>query len=238
MTAKRKVELSVVVPLPVSVVDNPASAFSPLGTQTPLARIVRSLLEAVAGPGRIVIAAASSLVADVRSALASADLSAVSVEAVGGAVSRADCLGAALEYLRAAPFSTTHVLVHDISSPLVSADLARRVIEGMHRGGTVVMPALAVTDSVKAVDVHGAVTASLDRSVLRAIQFPRGFAVDALARLLERSASEEFDEISSAVDSGMPVMFVDGDPAAFRAELPRDTEFVEAIISSRAADHG
>jgi 2-C-methyl-D-erythritol 4-phosphate cytidylyltransferase len=227
------VDVSVVVPLPISVTDNTSAAFLPLVTQPPLVRIVRTLLDAVAEPARIVVAAAEPLIDDVRAALASEGLASVSVAAVAGLASRADCLGAALEYLRQASFSTTHVLVHDISSPLASAEVAQRVIEGMQGGGTVVMPELAVTDSVKAVDVHGSVTATVDRSVLRAIQFPRGFAVDALARLLAQRQADDFDEIAAAIGAAAPITFVDGDPDALRAELPRDTEFFEAIIASR-----
>ena len=181
---------------------------------------MRTLLDAVAEPGRIVVAAAEPLVDDVRAALASEELASVSVAAVAGSASRADCLGAALEYLRQASFSTTHVLVHDISSPLASADVAQRVIAGMRGGGTVVMPELAVTDSVKAVDAHGSVTATVDRSVLRAIQFPRGFAIDTLAGLLAHRTSDDFDEIAVAIGAVAPITFVDGDPDAFRAELP------------------
>ena len=95
------------------------------------------------------------------------------------------------------------MLVHDISSPLVSADVAQRVVAGMRGGGTVVMPELAVTDSVKAVDVHGSVTATVDRSVLRAIQFPRGFAIDALAGLLAQRTSDDFDEIAVAIGAAV-----------------------------------
>ncbi|ORB65671.1 IspD/TarI family cytidylyltransferase [Mycolicibacterium tusciae] len=226
-------ELSAVVPLPVSVVDNPAAAFLSVGTEPPLARLVRSMLGTVEEPSRTVIATAASLVGDVRSALASEDLSAVHVEPVGGSARRADCLGVALEYLRRASFSTSHVLVHDIASPLAPADLAARVVEAMRGGGTVVMPALAVTDSVKTIDRHGSITATVDRSVLRAVQYPRGFTVDALAGLLERGASEDFDEIAVANDAAVPVTFVEGDPDAFRAELPEDAEFVEAILASR-----
>lgn len=222
------------MPLPVSVADNPAAAFLPLATQPPLTRIVRSTLDVVAEPGRIVVAVAASLVADVPTALES--VGSVSVVAVSGAAHRADCLGAALEHLRRASFSTSHVLVHDISSPLVSADLAERVVEGLRGGDTVVMPALAVTDSVKAVDVNGSITATVDRSVLRAVQYPRGFTIDALAALLERGASGGFDEVAVAIDAAVPVTFVDGDPDAFRTELPRDAEFVEAIIASRRAE--
>jgi 2-C-methyl-D-erythritol 4-phosphate cytidylyltransferase len=227
------VELSVVVPLPDSVASNPAAAFLPLATQPPLARIVRSMLGAVAEPDRVIVAAAVSLAADVRTALASEDLADVCVEPVGGLAQRADCLGAALEYLRRASFSTSHVLVHDIASPLAPANLVARVVEGMRAGGAVVMPALAVTDSVKAVDGSGSITATVDRSVLRAVQYPRGFTVDALAGLLERGASEDFDEIAAANDAAVPVTFVEGDPDAFRAELPEDAEFVEAILASR-----
>lgn len=223
------------MPLPVSVVDNPAAAFLSVGTEPPLARIVRSMLDTVAEPSRTVIATAASLVGEVRTTLASQDLAAVGVAAVGGLAHRADCLGAALEYLRRAAFSTSHVLVYDIASPLAPADLAARVVEGMRCGGTVVMPALAVTDSVKAVDRHGSITATVDRSVLRAVQYPRGFTVDALAGLLERGASADFDEIAVAIDAAVPVTFVDGDPDAFRAELPEDAEFVEAIIASRTS---
>ena len=223
------------MPLPDSVASNPAAVFLPLGTQPPLARIVRSILGAVAEPGRVIVAAAASLAGDVRTALASEDLSAVRVEPVGGLARRADCLGAALEYLRRASFSTSHVLVHDIASPLAPADLAARVTEGMRGGGTVVMPALAVTDSVKTIDRDGSITATVDRSVLRAVQYPRGFTVDALAGLLERGASEDFDEIATANEAAMPITFVEGDPDAFRAELPQDAEFVEAIIASRSS---
>ena len=147
-------DVSVVVPLPISVADNTAAAFLPLVAEPPLVRVVRTLLGAVAEPGRIVVAAAEPLVDEVRAALASVELTSVTVAAVDGEASRADCLAAALEYLRQASFSTTHVLVHDISSPLISADVAQRVVAGMRGGGTVVMPELPVTDSVKAVDVR------------------------------------------------------------------------------------
>jgi len=107
------------------------------------------------------------------------------------------------------------------------------VIAGMQAGGTIVMPQLAVTDSVKAVDIRGSVTATVDRSVLRAVQFPRGFTIDGLAGLLAQRTSDGFDEIAVAIGAGAPITFVDGDPDAFRSELPRDAEFIEAVIASR-----
>lgn len=229
-------ELSGVVPLPISVADNRAAAFFPLAAGSPLARIVRVLLDAVAEPDRVVIAVAEPLVGDVRAALASGDLASVNVVSVSGPAGKRDCLHAAMEYLRRASFSTSHVLVHDISRPLASPDLAQRVVAGMASGGTVVMPVLAVTDSVKAVDVNGSITATVDRAHLRTIQYPRGFAVGALNDLLAQDTAADVDEIAMAIGAAAPITHVEGDPDAFRAELPRDAEFIEAIIASRWPD--
>jgi 2-C-methyl-D-erythritol 4-phosphate cytidylyltransferase len=233
------VELSGVVPLPISVADNEAAAFMPLVATPLLARIVRAMLDAVTEPRRVVVAAAEPLVGDVRAALESEELASVSVEAVRGAATRADCLGAALECLRQASFSTSHVLVHDISSPLPSAVIAKRVIAGMRDGGTVVMPIVAVTDTVKAVDAHGSITATVDRSVLRAVQYPRGFAVGALRGLLAEGTSGDFDEIAAAMRATTPITYVEGDPDVFHADIPDDAEFIEAVIASGWPDpHG
>jgi 2-C-methyl-D-erythritol 4-phosphate cytidylyltransferase len=221
------VELSGIVPLPVSV-DAPA-----------LTRIVATMLSVVAEPRRIVVAAAESLVDDVSAALASTDLAGEVVTVLSAAATRACCLQSALESLQRAPFSTSHVIVHDISSPLASPDLAARVVGAMRDGGTIVAPTLAVTDSVKAVDVNGAVTATVDRSALRTVQYPRCFTVDALTTLLGQDTACEFDEIATALGAGLRITVVDGDPDALRVELPGDAEFVEAIIASREPDpHG
>ncbi len=226
-------ELSGVVPLPISVAGNAAAAFLPVAGEAPLPRVVRAMLGAVTEPARVIVAAAESLVDDVRAVLATQDMPPVTIVAVAGSASRAHCLGAALEYLQRASFSTRHVLIHDISCPLASADVRDRVIAGLRNGSTVVMPALAVTDSIKAVDAHGTVTGTLDRSALRAVQFPRGFTVDQLAGFLAHRMSDEFDELAIAIGAVAHITVVDGDPDGFRADLPHDAEFVEAIIASR-----
>jgi 2-C-methyl-D-erythritol 4-phosphate cytidylyltransferase len=141
-----------------------------------------------------------------------------------------------LEYLDSQALSVRYVLVHDIRRPLASPDLRDRVIAELRNGSQVVMPALPITDSVKAVDARGSVTGTLDRSVLTAVQYPRGFTVEQLSGLLARRASEEFDELEEAITAGVPITLVDGDPSAFVAELPRDTAFVEAIIACGRAD--
>ncbi|BBY82837.1 2-C-methyl-D-erythritol 4-phosphate cytidylyltransferase [Mycolicibacterium pulveris] len=225
-------KLSAIVPLPISVAQNTASAFLPLAGQSPLVRIVRAMLDAVTEPARVVVAAAEPLVADVRAALADSATVAVAVADTPGA--RLQCLRAGLEHLERQSVSTTHVLVGDICQPLVSAELCERVVAGLTDG--VVVPTLPVTDSVKAVDASGSVIATVDRSTLAAAQYPRGFAVGPLASLLSRPASEDFDEIAEALRAGLPITVVAGDPDGYRAALPGDAPFFEAVIASRHRD--
>jgi 2-C-methyl-D-erythritol 4-phosphate cytidylyltransferase len=221
------IDLAAILPLPTTFADNAAAVFGPLAGEAPLARVVRTMR------GAAVVAVAEQLLGAVRESLAAHGLSAVGVAAADGAGSRAHCLAAGLHYFKDQP---RHVLIHDIRRPLVSAGVRDRVIAGLHAGSPVVMPVLAVTDSVKAVDAHGSVTGSLDRSTLRAVQYPRGFTADQLSQLLAGRTSEDFDELDESLRTGAPVTLVDGDPDAFAVQLPRDAAYVEAIVACRPTD--
>jgi 2-C-methyl-D-erythritol 4-phosphate cytidylyltransferase len=218
------VDLAAIVPLPAAYVDNAAAAFDPLAGEAPLARVVQTMR------GAAVVAVAQPLVGAVRESLAAHGLSAVGVVAAEDPGSRAQCLAAGLHYLKDQP---RHVLVHDIRRPLAPEGVRDRVIAGLQAGSPVVMPVVTVTDSVKAVDAHGSVTATLDRSKLRAVQYPRGFTTGELSQLLDGRTSDEFDELDEALRVATPIMFVDGDADAFVVELPREAAFVEAIIACR-----
>jgi len=177
-----------------------------------------------------VVAVAEPHIDAVRESLAAHGLSDVGVAVAEDPGSRAQCLAAGLQYLKDAP---RHVLIHDLRRPLAPASLRDRVISALQAGSPVVMPALAVTDSVKAVDARGSVTGTLDRSTLRAVQYPRGFSTDQLSQLLAGRSSDEFDELDESLRTGTPITIVDGGSDAFAVELPRDAAFVEAIIACR-----
>jgi 2-C-methyl-D-erythritol 4-phosphate cytidylyltransferase len=217
-------DLAAIVPLPATYVENAAAAFDPLAGEAPLARVVRTMR------GEAVVAAAEPLVDAVRESLAAHGLSAVGVAVAEGPGSRVQCLAAGLHYLKDQP---RHILIHDIRRPLAPEVVRDRVIAGLQAGSLVVMPVLAMTDSVKSVDERGSVTGTLDRSVLQVVQYPRGFTADQLSRLLAGSTAGEFDELEEALRTGTPITFVDGDPNAFVVELPGDAAFVEAIIVCR-----
>jgi 2-C-methyl-D-erythritol 4-phosphate cytidylyltransferase len=218
------VDLAAIVPLPAMYVDNVAAAVDRLAGEAPLARVVRTMR------GTAVVAVAGPLVGAIRESLAAHGLSAVGVAVAEDPGSRAQCLAAGLECLKEQP---RHVLIHDIRRPLAPDGVRDRVIAGLQAGNPVVMPALAVTDSVKAVDERGSVTGTLGRSMLRAVQYPRGFSADQLSQLLAGRTSDEFDELDESLRTGTPITIVDGDPDAFAVELPRDAAFVEAIIACR-----
>jgi 2-C-methyl-D-erythritol 4-phosphate cytidylyltransferase len=218
------VDLAAIVPLPAMYVDNVAAAVDRLAGEAPLARVVRTMR------GTAVVAVAGPLVDAVRESLAAHGLSAVGVAVAEDPGSRAQCLAAGLDYLKEQP---RHVLIHDIRRPLAPDGVRDRVIAGLQAGNPVVMPALAVTDSVKAVDERGSVTGTLDRSMLRAVQYPRGFSADQLSQLLAGRTSDEFDELDESLRTGTPITIVDGGSDAFAVELPRDAAFVEAIIACR-----
>jgi 2-C-methyl-D-erythritol 4-phosphate cytidylyltransferase len=218
------VDLAAIVPLPATYVDNAAAAFDPLAGTAPLVRVVRTMR------GAAVVAVAEPLVGAVRETLTAHGLSEVGVAVADEPGSRAHCLAAGLHYFKDQP---RHVLVHDIGRPLAPEGVRDRVIAGLQAGNPVVMPALTVTDSVKAVDTRGSVTDTLDRSTLRAVQYPRGFTAEQLSQLLDERTSDEFDELDEALRTGTPIVLVDGDADSFVVELPRDAAFVEAIIACR-----
>jgi 2-C-methyl-D-erythritol 4-phosphate cytidylyltransferase len=227
-------ELSAIVALPATLAENRAAAFAPLAGEPPLARAVRTMLGTADAPDRleVVVAAAAPLVDDVRAVVSAHGLADVAVIAAERTASRAQCIESALKHIGRQGISN-HVLVHDYRRPLASITVRDRVVTGLRGGDSAVMPALPLTDSVKAVDAQGVILCTVDRSTLRTVQYPRGFTTDQLLQLIARRATEEFDEFSEAVANGLAVTLVEGDPDGFVADLPADAAFVEAIIARR-----
>jgi 2-C-methyl-D-erythritol 4-phosphate cytidylyltransferase len=214
-------DVAAILPLPTTLAE---SALAPLAGQAAVLRVARTMV------GRAVIVAAEPVADVLRKTLAAHELSAVNVAMTEEPGTRAGYLAAGLQYLKEEP---RHVLIYDVRRPLTPSTLRDRVIAALNAGTPVVMPVLAVTDSVKAVDGRGSVTGTLDRTTLRSVQYPRGFTVAHLSQLLAQRTSDEFDELAESLRAGTPITFVDGDADAFIVELPRDAAFVEAIIARR-----
>ena len=217
--------VTAVVPLPAGYAERRDAIFAPIAGLSPLLRVVRALGEA----GDVVVAAAGPLVALAGEALVGQKFCGVRVVEAEAPGDRVQCVAAGLR----AVDTDGHVVVHDIGWPMVGADTLKRIVATLLDGSVAVMPVLPVTDSVKAVDARGVVTATEERSLLRTVQYPRGFAADVLALLVRQAGSGSFDELEAALTAGIPLTVIDGDDEALSVELPRDAGYLAAVIAGR-----
>jgi 2-C-methyl-D-erythritol 4-phosphate cytidylyltransferase len=126
------------------------------------------------------------------------------------------------------------VLVHDAARALTPPGLVVRVVEALRAGHSAVVPALPLSDTVKAVDANGVVLGTPERAGLRAVQTPQGFATELLLRAYQRAAdltgSDFTDDASLVEHIGAQVQVVDGDPLAFKITTRWDVLLAEAIV--------
>lgn len=146
------------------------------------------------------------------------------------------------------------VLVHDAARPLASAALVSRVVAAVREGAGAVVPGLPVTDTIKSVAVSAdgpeRVTGTVDRSVLRAVQTPQGFAWHLLLRAHAAGADRAQDESTAATDDsslvealGEAVHVVPGEAAALKITTTYDLAvagllLAETVAGTDAADTG
>ncbi len=224
--------MTAILPIPESFAHRRDAVFAPVAGQSPFVRIVRTL----ASVGDVLVCAAEPLLAELRDVLSGQDFSAVRVVAAEEPGLRGQCVAAGM---RALPEKTHgRVLLHDIAWPLVAPATLDRVVAALRDGAVAVLPTCPVTDSIKAVDARGAVTATVDRGPLRTVQYPRGFDATVLAQLISGSAADLFDELDAVLSQGLPVTLVDGEKDTVSFELPGDAGILTAIIEDRRGRPG
>lgn len=172
--------------------------------------------------GPIAVVAPGDLLSEFAALLADFD-----VTVVAGGVERTDSVGAGLAAL---PAMSEIVLVHDAARALTPSVLFDAVIEAVRDGADAVVPGLAVPDTIKQVDAAGHVVATLDRSVLRAIQTPQGFARAALTAA-HASGDLATDDAALVERAGGVVRVIDGSPLAAKVT----TEIDLALLTHLAA---
>src|SRR5215470_16746471 len=106
--------------------------------------------------------------------------------AVFGGATRQASVHAGLEAL--ASRRPDVVLVHDAARPFASTALISRAIIAATSGAAV--PVLPVVDTVKTVDRSGAITGTIDRGQLRAVQTPQAFGFELLLQAHRRAAAD------------------------------------------------
>jgi 2-C-methyl-D-erythritol 4-phosphate cytidylyltransferase len=150
---------------------------------------------------------------------------------VAGGANRGDSVSRALAAVGDAE-EPDFVLVHDAARALTPPELVVRVVEALRAGHSAVVPALAVSDTIKAIDANGAVLGTPERAGLRAVQTPQGFTTEVLLRAYQQAGSADFTDDASLVERiGGQVQVVDGDPLAFKITTRLDLLLAQAIMS-------
>lgn len=121
------------------------------------------------------------------------------------------------------------VLVHDAARCLTPVDVFERVIAAVLSGAAGAVPGIPVVDTVKTIDSRGVITGTPERSLLRAIQTPQGFAAGVL-REAYRSGVDATDDAALVERLGHDVVVVEGDALAFKVTTPEDLERAERFV--------
>lgn len=128
------------------------------------------------------------------------------------------------------------VLVHDAARPFTPSAVFNRVVSALQNGHRAVVPALPVTDTIKIVTPRTrpdesveVVTATPNRTTLRAVQTPQGFYLHELSALHQQFAERSLSESTAFSDdaalyeaAGLSVVTVVGDPSAYKITTPAD----------------
>jgi 2-C-methyl-D-erythritol 4-phosphate cytidylyltransferase/2-C-methyl-D-erythritol 2,4-cyclodiphosphate synthase len=142
---------------------------------------------------------------------------------VTGGATRQASVRLGLEALVADP--PDHVLIHDAVRPFLDMGLLDRVTRALDAGAPAVLPVLAVTDTLKAANAEGRVTATVPRDGLYAAQTPQAFEYPAILeahRQAARHGGVFTDDASIAEWAGIPVRIVTGSPQNIKLTLKED----------------
>lgn len=150
------------------------------------------------------------------------------IDVVPGAGSRTASVRAGLGAVR--PTVKT-VLVHDAARALAPSHFLSSIARLVRSSGESVVPGLPVTDTIKRVDDVGAVTATVDRDALRAVQTPQGFPRSVIERAYERADDAHTDDAATVAALGEIVRIVPGHELAFKITTPWDLRRAELLLA-------
>ena len=152
------------------------------------------------------------------------DEAAVDRVVVGGQT-RSDSVRAGLA---AVPDGVDVVLVHDGARPFASHALFRAVTDAVLAGADAAVPVVEVVDTM--CDAGGG---PIDRSRLRSVQTPQGFAGEIL-RAVHSRRPDATDDASLVAAAGGRLRLVQGERWNLKITEPEDLTVVEALLTGGA----
>jgi 2-C-methyl-D-erythritol 4-phosphate cytidylyltransferase len=145
---------------------------------------------------------------------------------VAGGPARAESVRAGL---REVPDEALAVLVHDAARPLLQQDVIERVLAPLSEGWDGVVPGLPVADTLKRVGSDGAVTETVSRDGLWAVQTPQAFPLDVLRRAV--GGGRDATDCAALVEAaGGRVKVVAGDTRLLKVTTADDLAQIAAWL--------
>jgi len=151
-------------------------------------------------------------------------------DTVAGGATRSASVRAGLDAL--AP-ETEIVVVHDAARPLADEALFDRVIAAVRDGADGAVPGVPIADTVKRIDAEGAVTDTVPRDDLVAVQTPQAFRADVL-RAAHAAGPEGTDDAAVVEAAGGRVVVVAGAADNFKITEPADLDRAGEVLARRA----
>ncbi len=151
---------------------------------------------------------------------------------IAGGEHRQDSVCAGLRCLSA---DAKYVAVHDAARPLISTEQIERVFERCRAHGAAAL-AEPVSDTLKRTGIDLAVTDSVDRRQLYAMQTPQIFEralLEEAYRAVYADNVSVTDEVSALERLGRNVVLVLNDDFNFKITYPRDLPLAEFILKQR-----
>lgn len=133
--------------------------------------------------------------------------------------------------ISALPKGLKWIAVHDAARPLANAELLQKCLEkAIEYGGAA--PAKRVTDTIKQVNDDNIAVATVDRTVLRSIETPQIFNLEALKEAYESlgdAALEYTDDAGVFTACGGKVYLVDNPEPNVKLTFPEDLTLLEQL---------
>ncbi len=159
------------------------------------------------------------------------------ISVVTGGATRQQSVLAGLEALKETDLA--HVMIHDAVRPFINDALLDRIAERLDSGSDAVLPAMAVTDTLKRGD-DGLVQETVSRQGLYAAQTPQAFQYSAILtahRTALSSGRNDFtDDASIAEWSGLQVSLVEGSVDNVKLTMKRDIAMADEKLSAALPD--
>jgi 2-C-methyl-D-erythritol 4-phosphate cytidylyltransferase len=153
---------------------------------------------------------------------------------VAGGTERSDSVRAGLDQVDP---KSDFVAVHDAARPMITPEKITRVFEAARTNSAATL-AETINDTLKRADADLAVTGSVDRDGVYAMQTPQVFDKKLLQEaydLVARKKISVTDEVSAVELLGRKITLVPNHDFNFKITYPRDLPLAEFVLKQRAA---